>query len=83
MTNLAAGDYAIMVEGYSSLEGNYQLNVMCGTTTTVATTTTIPEPPAAVFAVTSSSPNGACEVNADGSCFTDGAGNCKFISTKY
>lgn len=68
---LPAGNYAIMVEGYNSNEGAYQLNVECGTTTT-----TTPEPPRSIFAVTASTPAGACEVNSDGTCFTDGSGNC-------
>jgi hypothetical protein len=36
--SLPAGDYAIMVEGYASLEGAFQLNVACGAPTTAAPT---------------------------------------------
>jgi hypothetical protein len=33
-------------------------------------------PVPAVFQIAASSPSGACSVNSDGSCFTDGSGNC-------
>jgi hypothetical protein len=70
--SLPAGDYAIMVEGYASLEGAFQLNVACGTPAA-----------AAIFQVTSSTPSGACGISADGSCFTDGSGDCKFCSVLF